>query len=461
MAENQTAGRGRLADSPGAESPASAPRQDTGRGKPDSALEELRIRFRRFSSSEEPDPIKALRRLRDLCGLWLRPDLHTKEQMVDRLVLEQFVMCMPPEIQVLVRSSGAETCKDLEEVLRKKQKLKKWTVVRVQGEDFLMPVSDVEMLGFEVSEGHDEGGGAREPQSTVSVVPPDEGQQESQDGQHLPGVKDLSMGPGQKAFPPETIPETGELEGQMPSQENLEKDLLEDTGVTRTLPSQEPELVQDGEGDISTTSGSRRGPLKNRRQVLRRRDRSPTCQDERPEAATCLEQGELSGQRASHSVGSSGTMGPTSVPEGAETPGRAPCECRVCKKSFPYQSQLTLHQRTHTGGRPFQCDICAKGFMQPSDLRVHKRIHSGEKPYSCDLCLKKFTRHSTLRAHRRTRTQEKPFRCEQCDRAFGRRGNLNVHQRTHSGVKPFVCPECHRAFRQLGALKRHQKIHSK
>lgn len=126
MADNQTAGRGRLADSPGAESPASAPRQDTGRGKPDSALEELRIRFRRFSSSEESDPIKALRRLRELCGLWLRPDLHTKEQMVDRLVLEQFVMCMPPEIQVLVRSSGAETCKDLEEVLRKKQKLKKW-----------------------------------------------------------------------------------------------------------------------------------------------------------------------------------------------------------------------------------------------------------------------------------------------------------------------------------------------
>ncbi|KAI4571023.1 hypothetical protein MJG53_013129 [Ovis ammon polii x Ovis aries] len=266
---------------------------------------------------------------------------------------------------------------------------------------------------------------------------------------------------GQKALPPETIPETGELEGQMPSQENLEKDLLEDTGVTRSLPSQEPELVQDGERDVSTTSGSRRGPLKNRRHVLRKRDRSPTCQDECPEAATCLEQGEFSGQLGSHSVGSSGTVGPTSVPEGAETPGRAPCECRVCKKSFPYQSQLTLHQRTHTGGRPFQCDICAKGFMQPSDLRVHKRIHTGEKPYSCDLCLKKFTHHSSLRAHKKTHTQEKPFRCEQCDRAFGHRGNLKVHQRTHSGVKPYVCPECHRAFRQLGTFKRHQKIHSK
>ena len=49
----------------------------------------------------------------------------------------------------------------------------------------------------------------------------------------------------QKALPPETIPETGELQGQTPSKENLEKDLREDTGVTRTLLSQEPELLQN------------------------------------------------------------------------------------------------------------------------------------------------------------------------------------------------------------------------
>ena len=123
-----------------------------------------------------------------------------------------------------------------------------------------------------------------------------------------------------------------------------------------------------------------------------------------------MDPGEFSGQLGSHSVGAFGNVGPTILPEGAETPGRAPSECKVCKKSFPYQSQLTLHQRTHTGERPFQCDICAKGFIQLSDLRVHKRIHTGEKPYSCDLCLKKFTHNSTLRAHKSTHTQEKPFR---------------------------------------------------
>ena len=126
MAENRTRGRGHVTDSPGAESPASAPRQDTGRENPDSDIEELRVRFRKFSSSDEPDPIKALRRLRELCGLWLRPDLHTKEQMLDRLVLEQFMICMPLKCQVLLKESGVQSCRELEDMLRNKQKPKNW-----------------------------------------------------------------------------------------------------------------------------------------------------------------------------------------------------------------------------------------------------------------------------------------------------------------------------------------------
>lgn len=59
-----------------------------------------------------------------------------------------------------------------------------------------MPVSDVEMLGFEVSEGHNEGE-ANQGASLQSVSSSDDGQQESQDGQHLPGAKDLSRGAGE------------------------------------------------------------------------------------------------------------------------------------------------------------------------------------------------------------------------------------------------------------------------
>ncbi|XP_010829627.1 PREDICTED: zinc finger and SCAN domain-containing protein 5B-like [Bison bison bison] len=462
MAEDQTFFQGceNIKDSPGAESLASVPPQDTLMENSDCDQENWHIRFRTFSSSEESDPVKDLRRLRELCHLWLRPDLHTKEQMMDRLVLEQFMICVPLECQVLLKESGVQSCKALEDVLRNKQKPKNWTIVCKEGQKYLVRDPDIEMVEAKAGDMDNERVPCEEPQLPSRVIPPEDGQEGSQELQNLPGATNLSREQDESALPPETIPETGELEGQMP-RENLEKDLLEDRGETKTLQSQEPELLKCPEGDVSTTSGSRRCPLKNRIHVKRKRDSSPTCQDVRQEAATCLDQGEFSGQLGSHSVGAFGTVGPTSLPEGAGTPGRAPSECSICKKSFPYQSQLTLHQRTHTGERPFQCNICAKGFIQLSDLRVHERIHTGEKPYSCDLCLEKFTHDSTLRAHKRTHTQEKPFRCEHCDRAFSHRGNLSVHRRTHSGLKPYVCPECHSAFRQLETSKGNWKIHSK
>ncbi|XP_061241847.1 zinc finger and SCAN domain-containing protein 5B-like [Bos javanicus] len=452
---------GHITDSPGAESLASVPPQDTLMENSDCDQETWHVRFRTFSSSEESDPVEDLRRLRELCHLWLRPDLHTKEQMMDRLVLEQFMICMPLECQVLLKESGVQSCKDLEDVLRNKQKPKNWVSrTLVMGQKYLVHDPDIEMVEAKAGDMNNERVPCEEPQLPSRVIPPEDGQEGSPELQNLPGATNLSRVQDERALPPETVPETGELEGQTP-RENLEKDLLEDRGETKTLQSQEPELLMGPEGDVSTTRGSRRGPLKNRRHVKRKRDSSPTCQDVRQEAATCLDQGEFSGQLGSHSIDVSGTVGPTSLPEGAETPGRAPSEFRVCKKSFPYQSQLTLLQRTNTGERPFQCDICAKGFIQLSDLRVHERIHTGEKPYSCDLCLKKFTQDSTLGAHKRTHTQEKPFRCEHCDRAFSHRGNLNVHRRIHSGLKPYVCPECHGAFRHLRTFKRHRKIHSK
>ena len=127
-AEDQTFFQGceNITDSPGAESLASVPPQDTLMENSDCDQENWHVWFRTFSSSEECDPVEDLRRLRELCQLWLRPDLHTKEQMMDRLVLEQFMICMPLECQVLLKESGVQSCKDLEDVLKNKQKPKTW-----------------------------------------------------------------------------------------------------------------------------------------------------------------------------------------------------------------------------------------------------------------------------------------------------------------------------------------------
>ncbi|XP_021547513.1 zinc finger protein 446 isoform X1 [Neomonachus schauinslandi] len=65
--------------------------------------EAARLRFRGFCYQEVAGPREALARLRELCRQWLRPEAHSKEQMLELLVLEQFLGTLPPEIQAWVR----------------------------------------------------------------------------------------------------------------------------------------------------------------------------------------------------------------------------------------------------------------------------------------------------------------------------------------------------------------------
>lgn len=70
--------------------------------------ESLRQRFRWFCYSEEAGPRKALNRLWELCLQWLRPDIHTKEQILELLVFEQFLSILPGEIRIWVKSQRPE-----------------------------------------------------------------------------------------------------------------------------------------------------------------------------------------------------------------------------------------------------------------------------------------------------------------------------------------------------------------
>ncbi|XP_036265896.1 zinc finger protein 394 isoform X3 [Pipistrellus kuhlii] len=59
--------------------------------------------FRRFRYQEVAGPEEALHRLRELCRRWLRPEVHSKEQILELLVLEQFLTALPAELQDRVR----------------------------------------------------------------------------------------------------------------------------------------------------------------------------------------------------------------------------------------------------------------------------------------------------------------------------------------------------------------------
>ncbi|XP_006872930.1 PREDICTED: piggyBac transposable element-derived protein 4-like [Chrysochloris asiatica] len=98
-------------------------RQDTCLQRSDPLRQELcRQLFRQFCYQDSPGPREALSRLQELCRQWLQPETHSKEQILELLVLEQFLAILPGELQSWIREhypeSGEEAVTILEDLER-------------------------------------------------------------------------------------------------------------------------------------------------------------------------------------------------------------------------------------------------------------------------------------------------------------------------------------------------------
>ncbi|XP_031517155.1 zinc finger and SCAN domain-containing protein 1-like [Papio anubis] len=74
--------------------------------------EAQRLRFRQFQYHVAGGPHLALGQLWTLCRQWLRPEARSKEQMLELLVLEQFLGALPSKMRTWVQSQGPRSCRE-------------------------------------------------------------------------------------------------------------------------------------------------------------------------------------------------------------------------------------------------------------------------------------------------------------------------------------------------------------